>query len=487
MSGIAIRRPYPVLTPDDVSRIRAAAIEGLERIGVKVGTAQGRRLLTKAGAAVDERTGTVKIPRSLTEELLRKPRVPVVLHARDPAQTAVLDLAHVHLCNNGTGPLTLDSETGERRPSTSKDLADSAKVSNALGNHHVFWPMCNSNDAPPEVRLYVDLKVSFMNTPKHILYASGANGEEARRLVAMGATVAGGAEELRRRPIMSSVQTTIAPLQLDGPMMDGAFAFGAAGLPVALFTMPTPGATGPVTLAGSVTVAAMEFLAGLVACRLANPASPLIWGCGVTPLDMKTTTRAGGAPEHGLSGVAITQLAHAFGVPSLCGGFDTTAAYLGTQSTIEGFPQGLSVVLGGADLIVGLGLLEDAKTLSLEKLVIDDELVSMIRRLADGIVVNDETIALDVIEKVGAGGMYLTEKHTMKHLREEQYFPKLIDRRSVDLWERDGRRGVEDRARARVRQALAAPVPHPLEAGVVRELDAMIDEASHAVLTEPVR
>ncbi|HYM40599.1 MAG TPA: trimethylamine methyltransferase family protein [Thermoplasmata archaeon] len=487
MSGLAIRRPYPVLSHEDAARIRSAAIEGLERIGVKVGTARGRKLLRKAGASVDERTETAKIPRSLTEEILGRPPVRVTLHARDPQRTAELDFAHVHLCNNGTGPLTLDFETGERRPSTAKDLADSARVSNALEHHHVFWPMCNSNDAPPEVRLYVDLKVSFMNTPKHILYASGANAEEARRLVAMGAAVAGGHEELRKRPIMSSVQTSIAPLQHDGPMMDGAFAFGAAGVPVSIFTMPTPGATGPVTLAGSVTVAAMEFLSGLVMCRLANPAAPVIWGCGVTPLDMKTTTRAGGAPEHGLTGVAITQLAHDFGVPSLTGGFDTTASVPGTQSAIEGFPQGLSVVLGGADLIVGLGLLEDAKTLSLVKLVIDDEEVAMIKRLADGIVVDDETIALDLIEKVGIGGMFLAEKHTMRHLRAEQFLPTLIDRRSVDLWDRDGRMSLEDRARAKVREALARPVPFPLEPSLIRRLDGMIDEASRAEITEPIR
>ncbi len=487
MSGIPIRRPYPVLSNEDIAQIRAAAITGLERIGVKVGTDQGRKLLRKAGATVDDRTEVVKIPHSLTENVLAKPPVHVTMYARDPKQTADLDFAHVHLCNNGTGPLTLDHETGERRPSTSKDLADSAKVSNACDHHHVFWPMCNSNDAADNVRMYVDLKVSFMNTPKHILYASGANAEEARRLVAMGAAVAGGEDELRKRPIMSSVQTTIAPLQLDGPMMDGAFAFGSAGVPVAIFTMPTPGATGPVTLAGSVTVAAMEFLAGLVQCRLANRNAPVIWGCGVTPLDMKTTTRAGGSPEHGLTGAAITQMAHNFGCPSLTGGFDTTASVDGTQSAIEGFPQGLQVVLGGADLIVGLGLLEDAKTLSLVKLVIDNEEVAMIQRLADGIVVNEETIALDLIEKVGIGGMFLAEKHTIQHLREEQFFPKLIDRRSADLWERDGSKSLEDRARAKVREALAAPVPYPLDPKLVRRLDAIIDEASKAAITEPIR
>jgi trimethylamine--corrinoid protein Co-methyltransferase len=337
--------------------------------------------------------------------------------------------------------------------------------------------MVNSQDAPPDIRTYVDLKVSFMNTSKHVLYASGANAEEARRLKAMGVAVAGGEKELRRRPIMSSVQTTIAPLQLDGGMMDAAFVFGEAGIPIAIFTMPTPGATGPVTLAGSVTVATMEFLAGLVMVRLANPGCPVIWGCGLAPLDMRTTTRAGGSPEHGLTGVAVTEMAHSFGVPSLVGGFDATASVPGTQAAMESFPPGLSVVLGGADLIVGLGLLEDAKTLCLEQLFIHDEMVNMIRRLADGIVVNDETIALDVIEKVGIGKTFLGQRHTMTHLRSEHFIPKLLDRRSFDLWAGDGRKSIEDRAREMVREALAKPLSHPLDPRVVQELDAIIGGA----------
>ncbi len=478
MSGIAIRRPYPVLTKADIDEIHSAAVRGLERVGVKVGTAHGRMILKRAGADVDQRAQVVKFPPALVTEILRKPKAHVVLHGRDPSQDADLDLHHVHVCNDGTGPLTLDFETGERRPSTSEDLANSARVSNVLDNLHVYWPMVTAMDYPPASRIYVDLKVSFMNTPKHVLYASGASGDEARRLKAMGEVVAGGEKELRKRPILSSVQTTIAPLQLDGGMMDAAFVFGEAGIPVAIFTMPTPGATGPVTLAGSVTVAAMEFLAGLTLTRLANPGCPVIWGCGVTPLDMKTTTRAGGSPEHGLTGVAITQLAHSFGVPSLVGGFDTTASVPGTQAAIEAFQQGMSVVLGGADLIVGLGLLEDAKTLALEQLFIHDEMVSMIRRIADGIVVNEDTIALDVIEKVGIGKTFLGQRHTMDHLRTEHFIPKLVDRRSYDLWARDGRRSMEDRARQKVREALAKPLTHPLDPKVIRELDAIVKGAT---------
>ena len=480
MSGLAIRRPYPVLSRDDVGRVHAAALEGLERVGVRVGTAAGRRLLDDAGAQVDEATQVAKIPGSLVEEILARPRVPVVLHGRDPSQDAVLDLEHVHICNDGNGPLAVDFDTGERRPSTSDDLARCAKVSNALDHLHVFWPMVTSQDVPASHRTFVDLKVSFANTDKHVQFATAVTVADARRLTAMAAVVAGGAEELRQRPIVSSVHTSIAPLQHDAGNMDAAFEFGRAGVPVAIFTMPSPGASGPVTLAGSMTVAAMEFLSGLVMCRLANPGCRIIWGTGIAPLDMKTTTRAGGSPEHGLTGAAITQLAHAYGVPSLCGGFDCTASVPGTQAAMEKFASGLSLVLGGADLIVGTGLLEDARTLWLEQLFIDDEMVEMIRRIAQGVEVTDETLALEVIEKVGIGKTFLGQRHTMQHLREEHFLPKLVDRRSFDVWAAEGRRTMEDRARAKVREALAAAVPHPLEADTVAALDALINEARAA-------
>ncbi len=480
MSGISVRRPYPVLAKDDVGQIHAGALRELERVGVKVGTAKGRQLLMEAGAQVDEASQVVRIPSALVEEALDRTAKHIVLCGRSPDQDANLDLEHVHICNDGNGPVAIDFETGERRPSTADDLAKSALVSNALENLHVFWPMVTAQDFPAGIRTYVDLKVSFVNTDKHVQFATAVTPENARRLIRMAAEVAGGEDVLRNRPIISSVHTSIAPLQHDGGNMDTAFVFGAAGVPVAIFTMPGPGTSGPVTLAGSIVIAAMEFLSGLTMCQLANPGCPVIWGTGIAPLDMRTTTRAGGSPEHGLTGAAVTQLAHAYGVPSLCGGFDATASVPGTQATLEQFASGLSLVLGGADLIVGTGLLEDARTLWLEQLFIDDEMVSMIRRIADGVVVDEAHLALDVIEKVGIGGMFLGQRHTMEHLRKEHFIPRLVDRRSFDLWSADGRKSMEERARAQVREALARPPPNPLPPDVVARLDALISDARAA-------
>ncbi len=475
MSGIAIKRPYPVLSRDDIGRIHQGALVELERVGVKVGTARGRGLLAEAGASVDEGTQICRIPESLVEEALRRTAKHIVLCGRSTTQDADLDLDHVHICNNGNGPLAVDFATGERRASVGEDLARSALVSNALENLHVFWPMVTSQDVPAAVRTYVDLKISLMHTDKHVQFATAVTPKHARRLTDMAAAVVGGRDELRRRPIISSVHTSIAPLQHDGGNMDAAFAFGEAGVPVAIFTMPGPGTSGPVTLAGSIVVAAMEFLSGLVMCQLANPGAPVIWGSGIAPLDMRTTTRAGGSPEHGLTGAAVTQIAHAYGVPSLCGGFDATASVPGTQAALEQFASGLSLVLGGADLICGIGLLEDARTLWLEELFIDDEMVNMIRRIADGIAVDEDHLALDTIEKVGIGGMFLGQRHTAHHLRTEHFLPKLVDRRSHDLWSAEGRKTMEDRARTRVAEALARPPPNPLPVDILERLEGIID------------
>ncbi len=480
MSGIPIRRPYPVLSKDDIGRIYQGAVVELERIGARVGTARGRNLLREAGAQVDERTQVARIPSALVDEAVKRAAKHIILCGRDPHQDADLDLEHVHICNDGDGPLAIDFDTGQRRPSTSQDLERSARVSNALDNLHVFWPMVTAQDAPAAIRPYVDLKISLENTDKHVQFATAVTPQHARTLIRMTAAVAGGTDALRKRPIVSSVHTSIAPLQQDAGNMDTAFVFGEAGIPVAIFTMPGPGTSGPVTLAGSLVVAAMEFLSGLVLCQLANPGCPVIWGTGIAPLDMRTTTRAGGSPEHGLTGAAVTQIAHAYGIPSLCGGFDATASVPGTQATLEQFASGLSLVLGGADLICGIGLLEDARTLWLEQLFIDDEMVNMIRRIAEGILVDDAHLALDVIEKVGIGGMFLGQRHTMEHLRQEHFQPKLVDRRSYDVWAADGRKTMEERARAKVRAALERPVPNPLGPELVKKLAAIIDEAAFA-------
>lgn len=477
MSGIELKRTYPVLEKQGIEIIHSSTLDLLRRVGVRIGTGKGLEMLKSAGANVDEKSMVARFPSALVEECIEKANHSVTLCARDPKLDAHLDFKHVHICNDGNGPLAVEFETGERRASTSGDLAKSALISNYLKNLHIYWPMVSSQDVDPSVIHLVDLRTSLINTMRHVQFATAVTVRDAENLAKIGAIVAGSYEELRRRPMISSVHTSIAPLQHDGNNMEAAFKFGEYGVPVSIFTMPIPGASGPVTLAGSLVVANAEFLSGLVLCQLANPGCSVIYGVGVAPLDMKTATRGGGGPEHGLCSAAVAQLAHHYRLPSLCGGLASTSAVPGTQAAMEKFASGLSVFLGGADVICGIGLLEDCRCLWLEQLFIEDEMISMMTRIAEGIEVSEERLALDVIEKVGIGGNFLGQRHTISFLPREHFIPQLLDRRSYDLWMKDGGRTMEERARQKVREVLKEAQPPGLPDDQLKEIDEIIEAA----------
>jgi len=169
-------------------------------------------------------------------------------------------------------------------------------------------------------------------------------------------------------------------------------------------------------------------------------------------MDMKTSTRAGGGPEHGLTSAAYTQIAHSLGFPSLAGGFVTTSKEPDEQAAYEKFASAVTPILAGADMIAGIGLLEDCRTIWLEQLVIDSEIAMIIKRMAEGVEVSEESLALDVIHKVGIGKDYLGQRHTMEHFRTEHFIPVISDRTSFDTWTAKGSKSLIDRAGNEVRR-----------------------------------
>jgi len=344
-----------------------------------------------------------------------------------------------------------------------------------MENIHVHWPMVTSTDKPPSSCHLHDLEASLNNTEKHIMYETGVTVPDARNLIAMGYAASGGEKEYRARPITSALQCTIAPLQHDAGVMDSGIEFAKAGVPLVYFCMPQLGATGPATLAGSLVVGNAEVLSALVMTQLAVPGAAVIYGLGIAPLDMRTTIRAGGSPEHALCSAMATELAHFYGLPS-CVGVSSTANAPGDQVCVETF-TGVSVpLMAGADLLCGIGQLEDGSCLLLEEIPIEDEIVGVVARLCRGEVVNEDTLALDVIEKVGVGKDYLAQRHTLEHIRTEHFAPGLMERLSYDAWIGRGRKSMLDRARQKVTQILADHEVPPLEPDTQKDVTHIIEE-----------
>lgn len=467
---------FQILSESDLDRIHWGTLHILEKVGVEVNSPECRKLLKDNGCETDEKTRICKIPSHLVEEALAKKKASITLAGRNPKYDAKLDLNHSYMTANGNGAVAVDFETGQRRPSTKKDLAESSRIIDYLQNIHVHWPMVSSTDQPASVVHLHDLDGSLKNTEKHVMYETGVTLSDAKFLTEMGYIAAGGEKEYRRRPLTSCLQCTYAPLQHDAGVMDASLYFAKAGVPLVFFGMPQPGATGPATMVGSLVVGNAEVLSALTMTQLYAPGSAVIYGMGNAPLDMRTTIRAGGSPEHAISGAIATELAHYYGMPS-CVGVSATAKQPGDQAVMEYYTSCVGPLLAGADLMCGVGLLEDSSCLYMEQIVIDDEIVGAIARLMRGEWADDDTLALDVIERVGPGKDFLAQRHTMNHLKSEMFMPNLIDRRSYDAWAQAGSKTLVDAAREKTKWILQNHKVPPLDAEVEKKLQGVIEKA----------
>jgi trimethylamine--corrinoid protein Co-methyltransferase len=420
----------------------------------------------------------VKFPPSLVEEMARKNDRAVVFYGRTRKHDARLDFEHVHVCSDGNGTEAMDFETRKRVPSRKSDVARSAFVADALKGHGINWPSVTSQDVPQGTRHIHDLQATLENTEKHITLATDTTVWEVQDVVELASAAVGGKEELRKRPIISSIHTSFTPLQIEGEGLDAGFVAADAGLPICFYVMPGPGSTGPATLAGSVALAVAEALAGNTLFQLNSPGTAFVFSCGIAPMDMKTSTRAGGSPEHGLTSAAYSQMAHYFGFPSLVGGFVTTSKEPDEQAAYEKFSSAVTPILAGADMIAGIGLLEDCRTIWLEQLVIDSEMSRIIGRMAQGIEVNDDTLAIDVIDKVGIGKDFLGQRHTMEHFRTEHFIPIVTDRSSYDTWKAKGSKTMLDRAGDEVRRIFKEHTVEPVRSEVAETAARLVKKRS---------
>lgn len=477
-NSIPVRCRRDVLANEGVEKIRYAALEILELTGVAVRSEKGRRLLRDAGCAVDEKSAVVKFPPNLVEEMARKNDRAVVFYGRTRKHDARLDFEHVHVCSDGNGTEAMDFEARKRGPSRKSDVARSAFVADALKGHGINWPNVTSQDVPQGTRHIHDLQATLENTEKHITLATDTTAWEVQDVVELASAAVGGKEELRKRPVISSIHTSFTPLQIEGEGLDAGFVAADAGLPICFYVMPGPGSTGPATLAGSVALAVAEALAGNTLFQLNSPGTAFVFSCGIAPMDMKTSTRAGGSPEHGLTSAAFSQMAHYFGFPSLVGGFVTTSKEPDEQAAYEKFSSAVTPILAGADMIAGIGLLEDCRTIWLEQLVIDSEMSRIIGRMAQGIEVNDDTLALDVIEKVGIGKDFLGQRHTMEHFRTEHFIPIVTDRSSYDTWKAKGSKTMLDRAGDEVRRIFKEHTVEPVRSEVAETAAKLVKKRS---------
>jgi trimethylamine--corrinoid protein Co-methyltransferase len=292
--------------------------------------------------------------------------------------------------------------------------------------------------------------------------------EGARQVIEMGAMIAGGLDALQQRPIFSAITSwMVSPLHLDSGVTSILIEWCRHGLPVALSSAPMAGSTAPVTLAGSLVQLNAEQLSGLVLTQLVRPGTPVLAGYIPGVADMRSGGYLGGAVEFGMMQAAAAQLAHFYQVPIYCSGGMSDSKAPDAQAGYEKMATFLLAAMGGANFIHhAIGMVTNMNAVSLEQAVIDDEIVGMAMRVLQGFELTEEALGVAAIERVGPGGHYLMDPHTMQFMRREFFYPPLADRQTRAAWEEGGRLDTRARAAARVTQLLNAHRPPSLPASI---------------------
>ena len=466
-----------ILTSDELYKIHLATLEILERIGVKVLEQKALRMLGEAGARIYTKEKIAKIPRHLVEEAIKKAPSGFTLFGRDPKYKLRLQDRRVYFSMGGQSLHVLDLETGKRRASTLKDCENFCRLADALENiHHASSSVVRPRDVPDNVAHVHELFAGFKNTTKTL------DGETYGQAVAMdsirmASVVAGGEEELKKRPLLLGFHNPVSPLQHSEKLTEALMLYAKYKQPVIIAPEAQAGATAPVTLAGLLAQQNAEVLSGIVIAELVNPGAPVLFGTVSTIMDMKTGNLAYGAIEAGLINVATAQLAHYYGLPCRGTGSGTESKIPDIQAGFEKAMTLMMAALAGINFIFNAaGTLESTLTASYEQAVIDNEMCGMVSRALREIEITVETLAIDVIEGVGPGGQYLDQRHTLEHLRKEHYIPTIIDREKRERWERAGSRDLREVAREEAKRILKEHQPEPLDRDIEEDLKKIVKE-----------
>ncbi len=463
-----------VLSPEDVQRIHQATLDLIENVGVRFPSERALDILHGHGATINREKQIARIPGHVVEAAMAQAPASYVMGAREnQAMDLHLDGQHAYLAVDGTGIEVLDPYTGEKRVSTKQDVANAMRVADYMDEISLIWPPVSAQDCPAETRGLHELEAIWNNYTKHVQTETLVTVPEMKAAIEMATAIAGGRAELRQRPILSTMQCTISPLAQDGHSIDASLVAAEAGVPVAFMTMASMGFSGPAALAGNLTVGNAEVVAALALMEMAAPGCPVYYAAAQTAMDPRTGAYTGGGPEDYLFGAATNHLADFYHVPLSMGSFATGAKQPDWQAAFDNVFAGFMPVLTGADLLQGAGMLYGSRIFSYEQLLLDCEIYSAIRAVANGIPVNDETLALDVIKEVGVAGNFIAHKHSRKHIT-GLWQPRFIDRRPYSAWEAD-HKGAREWANEKARWILENHRPVPLDEKLAAEIRRIIE------------
>jgi trimethylamine--corrinoid protein Co-methyltransferase len=436
---------FRVLSDDQIEDVYLAALQVLERTGTRIFHDEALALLREAGCQVSD-GNLVRIPSGLVKSCLATTPERVTLAGRDRSKRLTLEYNKVYFGTGSDCPFILDPYTDERRRYAFKDVYNAAKIAEALPNIDFHMSLGLTSDVPINSYDRHQLLAMLKGTTKPmVITAVDRNGLADQH--EMACLAVGGAAEFARAPLFVVYIEPSSPLSNSKEAVEKVLYAAEMGIPAIYTPCPMCGGTAPATLAGLMVQCLAECFTGVVLSQLKRKGAAVIIGGVVSLLDMSTMVLSYGAPEMTLLSAAMTEVSKWLRLPMFSTAGCGDAKVLDEQAAIEATISIAVAALSGANLVHDVGYLEAGLVGSFDMLVMSDEIISMVKRIVGGVVVDDEHLATDVIDRVGPGGNFLSDDHTLRHFRNEFWFPRLIDRSRRETWEKHGSKTLGQRVR----------------------------------------
>ena len=463
-------RAFCVFEPEEIESIHHATLRVLMECGVILTHPGGRQLLQEYGAIVANRF--VRFPPEMIERAISTASKKVALRGRNGVIQTLGD-GHLHWHNLGGAREIYDHRIKQRRLAVIQDLTDATRLLDAIESATTVTPLFTPTDVPGSLMSLAMYRHTLPYTTKPVQGPGVQNATEVTYAIRM-AEVLGPPKQM-----LSLSVSPVSPLTFPDDAVEAIIAIARNGIPFAPLPCPTAGTTAPFTLAGALVQQNAEVLASLVLAQCVQPGLPIVYCGRLAMMEPRTAISVWGGVELGLVSAATVQIGHRYGLPVNVYGFSTNAHSFDLQNGYERAINAILPALAGADELSGIGEMEAGVSSSLAQIVVDDEIAASVQRARAGIAADENSLAVEVILSVMKGSHnFLAQKHTREAMRRgEILFTKLADRNPWEVWEREGKLELADRAMARVEQILATQPVTPLDIDQERTLDEILNAA----------
>ena len=463
----------PAFSADRIEALHQTALRVLGELGIKVLNDEARDYFQRAGAEVDESTQLVRMDPSLVDSALDSAPGEFTLHGASEAQSVVLGGDHVAFVCVGGAPHVADLDRG-KRPGTIDDTRNLIRLTEHFDVLHLQSPNVEAQDVPVHLRHYAvsEAQLTLSGKPIFIYSRGSAQVEDGFSMV----RIVRGLEraEFEARPWCYTIINTNSPRQLDVPMCQGIIDFARAGQVSVITPFTLAGAMAPVTMPGALLLQHAEALAGIVLAQIVRPGAPVVYGSFTSNVDMKSGSPAFGTPEFVRAAFGAGQLARHIGLPWR-GSAATASNAPDEQSVYEYLMSAWGSILGGVNMMVhAAGWLEGGLTGSLEKFILDIEMLQTFAEIFTPLDAGDMEIGYDAVASVDPGGHFFGCEHTMQRYQTAFYEPLVSDWSNFGQWTDNGALTATRRANGIWKQILQQFEAPPLDPARAEELEAFI-------------